>query len=144
MSAITFERGTGPLQFSISGGEWWVTHPHKTVTYTEEQRYVAMFKGIELPEDGGVLAVQINEAQLFNTLTPNELRLMLGYCSHVKEHGSTHIGSLMAALYEAHTSAKWAVFRTTLNELDECLSSIELAGSTARAIFDYRDGVDLP
>lgn len=135
MSSMTFQRGTGPLQLSINGGEWWITYPNKMIEYTEDQRAYARYNGVILPEESGVLAVQINLEQLLHTLTLDELRLLLGYLAHITEHGSTHVGSLMNSMYQAHTARNWEVLRTLNQELDECLASIKCAGDTGKEIF---------
>lgn len=69
-------------------------------------------------------------------LTPEECRLLLGFCCHVCEHSVTHLTELALALPEAIEARNTAAIRVLLAELSEVLSLNELADGMARLLVD--------
>lgn len=69
-------------------------------------------------------------------LTPEECRLLLGFCCHVCEHSVTHLTELAMALTEAIDARNTAAIRVLLAELSEVLALNELADAMGRLLVD--------
>lgn len=136
MSTLTFDRGNGPVEYTIEQGDWWISWLERDIQYNEQQLAYARFGGVSLPDEQH-MKLQISQKTLFDGLSPDELRVVLGYCSHISEHGREHTWQLVLSMVEC--GADYSALRSLNVELDECLAQIECAGVTGRAVFAFLD-----
>lgn len=77
--------------------------------------------------------VHLTLRQLLALLTPDEARLLMGYCAHLMEHANAHIAALAGALPEAKGQDG---LDTITNELNAAGAIRRVAAAAAQAAYD--------
>lgn len=141
MTGMTFERGNTTFTLSVEGTSWLYSTPNPN--YAKERTFEESFMidqyklmGMEVPDEPETLTTRFAGATVFNALTPYEGRLLLGYCSHYAEHGSTHADELAAAIVEAVKRRDWDAVKALQDELYTLVNALTNVKDTAVLIIE--------
>jgi hypothetical protein len=139
MSGITFDRGTGPVEFLIQGGEWWVRFPERLMedAMSDADKLLAEYNG--KPPPTGPIMVQINGSQLFNMLSPEELRLVMGHCSHITEQAFAEAAEMVGHMNAALAARSFTALGDHAGEIMEYVRNANLAQMTSLDIYNMQE-----
>lgn len=133
---LIFERQNSRMGVFMAEGHWHVTFYYRQPIVRDGVNADAAQFGLyaierqEVAED----TLCVEPTQLLNMLTPDETQLLVGYCAHVLEQGTTHLTYLYEAVGEALGRKDWGAIMTQLAELYDEVRTHEAIRSLAADI----------
>lgn len=146
MEGMTFDRGTLTFTLMIEGAHWVVKSRNPnydgeaTSSSSFEEEIMRTF-GMGPKEQPEFHTQALHPDQVLALLTPEECRLLLGYCSHICEHGTKHLDELAEALTVATTARNWDTTKVLMMDMTDAIVAVSLAKDTARTIIELPSGV---
>lgn len=143
MEGMTFERGSLTFTLTMEDGAW-VTktrnpdYDNERAITPFEREALALFgmRAHGKPEE--YVTRKVTAQQVLALLTPEECRLLLGYCSHLAEHGATHAVEVARALVDTTTRKDIEATKSLTMELASVTAACELVKLTATLIIETR------
>ena len=83
--------------------------------------------------------VHAENASIVTSLSPDELKDMLGFLSHVTEHAVTHAGELVKAMSRSHNDRQWDALAEQNIELHGVLVVRATVGNLGRKVYEALD-----